>query len=147
MPSVFSSAGWAFVDEVRDAVRHRDVGRLYALVDGMTVEFAEQVGTMAPALLMYHTGTNPSPETVLLTARVLHRHLFRYQPEHAADVPDFAEAIDACIRGTDLPAWVRPVIFASSVVGFLLPDGADGEELCRTLEPLWSDGDGAPDER
>ncbi|GAB26105.1 hypothetical protein GOPIP_092_00230 [Gordonia polyisoprenivorans NBRC 16320 = JCM 10675] len=136
--SVFPHAGWEMVYDLRAAVRDGDVDAVSALVGQVDVEQARQLGMMAPTLLAQYTGTHPSPETIRLTARTLHRHLARFDTRHALTVNHVVDILVPLLAGNPLPDWVdRPVILAT-LVGFLMPDGAAEDRLRDDLEPVWA---------
>lgn len=145
MKSVFSQEGWEFVYDVRDAVRDGDVTRLRSLANGATETEGQQIGTMALTMLSQYTGLRPDKDTVLVTARVLQRHLERYDPDLPMSVNDFAEVLTAMLHGTPTPTWLDAPAFTSALVGFLMPDDPEAEQRLRAdLEPLWARAMEAP---
>lgn len=138
MKSAFSQAGWEYVYDLRAAVQEGDVGRVRELAQAADDEVATQVGVMTPSLLALYTGLYPDDATVLITARVLHRHLNRYDVDAKMKVADFVEIVTSILHGTDTPTWLDAPAFMCALVGFLMPEGEAEVRMRADLEPLWA---------
>lgn len=145
MKSVFSQAGWELVYDLRAAVADGDIATVRALAAAPEDDAAEQLGIMAFSMLTQYTGVRPAADTVLLTARVLHRHLNRYLTGRDITVADVVDILTPVLHGERPPTWVEIPVFMGALVGFLMPDDAAAEQRLRAdLEPLWARAMEAP---
>ncbi len=124
------------VYDLRAAVRAADTAAVASLVDKIDVDSARQLGAMAPTLLALYTGDHTSPDVVRLAARTLHRHLALY--DTSLTVNDLVAIFEPLLAGQPLPEWTNKPVLYSTLVGFLMPDGAAEEQLRSDLEPLWA---------
>lgn len=134
--STFPQESWEFVYDLRAAMRSGAVDKVFDLVGRIDVAEARQLGAMAPTLLAYYTGFNPSPETVRLTARVLHPHLMYYDPDMS--VNSLVEILSPMLAKKSLPEGTDIPLICATIVGFLMPDGDAEIRLRHDLEPLWA---------